>query len=114
MRAVTGLDGAKDVNARQIGAGKCSVVHDLSYVRSRGCEHTGEMSKAARAVADQDIEAVDATVGRKTTFDHPAMRQGIDVAAGEEQDDSATCQVSQTPAHERGQSSRTGSFDDAL
>jgi len=89
-------------------------VHDLGDIGASGGEGSGEMSEAARSIADQRVESVDAAVRREASLDDPAVRQGIDIPAGQKQNHSFVHEIRQRSTQQRCQASRPGAFDDAL
>ena len=71
-------------------------------------------AQTARTIIQQNIEAINASVRRQSALNHAAVRQRINVAAGEQQHNFATGEFGQLTAQQRGQSRRACAFDDAL
>lgn len=112
--AVAGFDGAEDVDAGEIGTGECSVVDDFGDVGSGVGENAGEVGEAAGAVTDQNIKTVDAPVGGEAALDDAAVGEGIDIAAGEQEDHFASCETGEMSAQEGSEAYGASAFDDAF
>jgi len=72
------------------------------------------MSQAPGAITKQHVKAVNATVRCQTALDNAAVRQWINVAAGQHKDDFSASEFRDLPAQQRCQSSGAGAFNDAF
>ena len=47
-------------------------------------QHTGKMRETAGTIVEQNVEAINASVRREAALDHAAVRERINVAAGQQ------------------------------
>lgn len=87
---------------------------DLRDVRSCVGEHRGKMRETTRTVAEEDVETKNASIGGEPALNDAAVRQGIDVAAGKEDNYFASDQAGEMTFQHCGQAGSARAFDDAL
>ncbi len=114
VRPVASFHGAKHMNSRKVRAGESPVMHDLRHICSGIGQHAGKMRQTARTIIQQNVETINASIRSQPAFNHAAVRQWINVAAGEQQHDFATGQLRQLTAQQRGQTRRASTFDNTI
>jgi len=95
MLAIPRLNGAQDVDGRNVGASESAIVDNLFDARTSRGNLSGEISQTSWPIADHGVEPAEATVGDQTAFDHATQDIRINIASAEDKDDTFAGQFGQ-------------------